>query len=232
MADAAAARDACKQLQRLIAGGGDDDGGSVASASTAATSASGRSGFRALEGGPVLLDEMNRVSLHPSEIKKLGKNLIQGLYSGEGGEEDFSLMTGAPRRRARRRALARGVTSRAPHPTTRLLPALAHVHACARCLLPGRCKRVSSLLKHFWPCAAVAAYACSVRCALCMHMPSWVPSEHHRTCIWLTMHVACFLLAWPAAEKDAIKIKKLKEKQEKQQMAAFRCAPGCACGGV
>ncbi|KAL4442757.1 hypothetical protein ABPG77_006751 [Micractinium sp. CCAP 211/92] len=93
VADDAAARKACRQLQRLIAGGGGDDGGSAASASTAAISASGRSGFRALEGGPVLLDEMNRVSLHPSEIKKLGKNLIQGLYSGEGGEEDFSLMT-------------------------------------------------------------------------------------------------------------------------------------------
>ncbi|KAL4424205.1 hypothetical protein ABPG75_001506 [Micractinium tetrahymenae] len=93
VADEAAAREACRRLQRLIAGGGDDDGASEASASTAATSASGRSGFRALAGGPVLLDEMNRVSLHPSEIKKLGKNLIQGLYSGEGGEEDFSLMT-------------------------------------------------------------------------------------------------------------------------------------------
>lgn len=61
-ADEAAAHEACRKLQRMLAGGG-DDGASDASGSTAATSgtaASGRQGFRALEGGPVLLDEVGR----------------------------------------------------------------------------------------------------------------------------------------------------------------------------
>lgn len=60
VADEAAAHEACRKLQRLLAGGG-DDGASDASGSTAATSttaASSRQGFRALEGGPVLLDEV------------------------------------------------------------------------------------------------------------------------------------------------------------------------------
>lgn len=94
MADDAAAHKACRRLQRLLqgGGGGEDDAASDASGLSAA---GGRpAGFRTLEGGPVLLDEMNRVSVHSSEIKKLGKNMIQGLFSGEGGEEDFSLMTG------------------------------------------------------------------------------------------------------------------------------------------
>ncbi|PSC74057.1 ABC transporter F family member 3 [Micractinium conductrix] len=95
VADEAAAAAACAALQRLLTGGG-DDAASDASGSTAttATTASGRGpGFRALVGGPVLLDEMNRINLHPDEIKKLGKNMIQGLFAGEGTEEDFSLMT-------------------------------------------------------------------------------------------------------------------------------------------
>ncbi|KAL4853778.1 ABC transporter F family member 3 [Chlorella vulgaris] len=80
--DDEAALDACRRLQRLIKG---EDGNAASS---------GASNFRALEGGPVLLDEMNRVSLHPSEVNKIGKNMIQGLFSGDGSaEEDFSLMT-------------------------------------------------------------------------------------------------------------------------------------------
>lgn len=89
--DDAAAHDACRRLQAIFCGGGDDDdAASEASTATTGTAVSGRTGggggggggggtqgFRALEGGPILLDEMNRVSLHPSEIQKLGKNLIQ-----------------------------------------------------------------------------------------------------------------------------------------------------------
>ena len=60
VADEAAAHEACRKLQRLLVGGA-DDGVSDASGSTTATSGtgtSGRQGFRALEGGPVLLDEV------------------------------------------------------------------------------------------------------------------------------------------------------------------------------
>ena len=82
--DEAAARDACRRLHAAVIGGGADDGASEAGSSQAGGSQAGgggggggAKGFRALEGGPVLLDEMNRVTLHPGEIQKLGKNLIQ-----------------------------------------------------------------------------------------------------------------------------------------------------------
>ena len=60
VADDAAAHKACRKLQRLLVGGA-DDGASDARSSTAATcgtGASGRQGFRALEGGPELLNEV------------------------------------------------------------------------------------------------------------------------------------------------------------------------------
>jgi hypothetical protein len=94
-----------RRLHKLITGAGDAadtaNGASRQNGASAPAPTSGRQGaggFRALEGGPVLLDEMSRVSIHPSEIQKLGKNLIQGLYSADGDNEDFSLMTGATRR--------------------------------------------------------------------------------------------------------------------------------------
>ena len=60
VADEAAAHEACRKLQRLLAGGGKDDASDVSSstAATSTTAASSRQGFRALEGGPVLLDEV------------------------------------------------------------------------------------------------------------------------------------------------------------------------------
>lgn len=82
VADEAAARDACRRLHAALTGAG-DDGASEAGSSQAGGAGAGAGGqagagnFRALEGGPVLLDEMNRVTLHPGEIQKLGKNLIQ-----------------------------------------------------------------------------------------------------------------------------------------------------------
>ncbi len=220
VADDAAAREACRQLQRLIAGGGDDDGGSVASASTAATSASGRSGFRALEGGPVLLDEMNRVSLHPSEIKKLGKNLIQGLYSGEGGEEDFSLMTGVPCSQAGLFAcsgLSECAARRHAPAAGALPPAAAHgvAHPAA---LPAMRRSGSFSAGQCMLCARAGPPRRQCQSLFCW---TFVP-------VFATIQRTHSSSVWGAAEKDAIKIKKLKEKQEKQQMAAFRCGLGSA----
>jgi len=79
--DENAAHELCRRLQSALKiesnGGLDMDGGS--------------NGFRALEGGPVLMDEMNKIELHPDDAFN-GKHLIQGVFR-EGDEEDFSLMS-------------------------------------------------------------------------------------------------------------------------------------------
>lgn len=51
-------------------------------------------GFRALDGGPVLMDAMNKSVLHPTDsyLGSKGKNLIQGVFR-EGDDDDFSLMS-------------------------------------------------------------------------------------------------------------------------------------------
>ena len=78
-ADESQAHKLCRQLQQALeldsAGDAKDNG------------------FRALDGGPVLMDEMNKISLNPKDtLKTQGKNLIQGVFR-ETDEEDFSLMS-------------------------------------------------------------------------------------------------------------------------------------------
>eukprot|EP00887_Chlorella_sp_A99_P006972 scaffold2.g6972.t1 len=101
VADEAAARELCAALQQVVLGGGASVGGGVSaggsthgSAALGGTaSARGSTGsFRALAGGPVLMDDIMKVELHPSEVKS-GKHLIQNFIR-EGEEDDsFSLMT-------------------------------------------------------------------------------------------------------------------------------------------
>lgn len=64
MTDEGAALDVCRRLQALL----QPDTGAAAAQPDAA--------FRALAGGPIMLDELNRVSLHPSDVVS-GKHLIQ-----------------------------------------------------------------------------------------------------------------------------------------------------------
>jgi hypothetical protein len=69
VADDDTAREVCRQLQRLLLSNGDGSNGAAAGPAQA-------KGSRALLGGPVLLDEMNKVSLHPSDSFS-AKHLIQ-----------------------------------------------------------------------------------------------------------------------------------------------------------
>lgn len=173
--DDEAALDACRRLQRLIKG---EDGNAASS---------GASNFRALEGGPVLLDEMNRVSVHPSEVNKIGKNMIQGLFSGDGSaEEDFSLMTG---RRHVWESTCLCVRANAGDSSCGA--------ACAAVRRQLLRTHVKLLLLLLCPCSSPCFFS-SDDCAVAAHSAS------------------------TAAEKDAAKIRKQKERTEKQEMAAFR----------
>ncbi len=62
--------------------------------------------------------------------------------------------------------------------------------------------------------------AAAIHCCLCCTLLFLQTSAATNFCC--TLLPACL-----PAEKDAVKIKKLREKQEKQQMAAFRWGQGC-----
>lgn len=106
VADDAAAWDVCRRLQLLLhppasaapANGGAADGQFAANGVGASSD-----GFRALKGGPVLMDELNRVALHPSDLGVSGKNLIQGVFR-ETDDDDFSLMSDKDAAKMKRQA--------------------------------------------------------------------------------------------------------------------------------
>lgn len=75
--DDTAAHDLCRRLQRTF---------------TDTTDATTSSQFRALDGGPRIMEDMNKISLHPSDTFS-GKHLIQGVFREMDSDEDFSLMT-------------------------------------------------------------------------------------------------------------------------------------------
>lgn len=92
VADNAAALEACRKIQALLTSSTnnpDINGNGTNKAGVHISTSS--SSFRALDGGPVVLDAMNKVSLHPSDSFS-AKHLIQGAFR-EGDPEDFSLMT-------------------------------------------------------------------------------------------------------------------------------------------
>lgn len=81
------AHELCRRLQRALQLNSDPRANGASEASTMAANG----GFRALAGGPVVMDDLTQVTLHPSDSFS-GKNLIQGVFR-EGDEEDFSLMS-------------------------------------------------------------------------------------------------------------------------------------------
>ena len=106
MADDAAAWDVCRRLQQLLhppAGAAPADADADASAGVHAAPPSSSGSFRALKGGPVLMDDLNRVALHPSDLGVPGKNLIQGVFR-ETENDDFSLMSDKDAAKMRRQA--------------------------------------------------------------------------------------------------------------------------------
>lgn len=86
------AHEVCRKLQKLL--GGTEIGVDSSSKDNIEESnlkSKGKETFRTLTGGPVLLDEFNKISLHPSD-KFDGKALIQGVFR-EGDAEDYSVMS-------------------------------------------------------------------------------------------------------------------------------------------
>ncbi|KAL4515714.1 hypothetical protein Ndes2437B_g07137 [Nannochloris sp. 'desiccata'] len=97
-ADDAAAHDLCRQLQRKLETSNTSANGTTANgaAGTGVNGASNgtsningnnssnnsNSGFRALAGGPILMDDMTSINLHPSDSFS-GKHLIQGHEKAE-----------------------------------------------------------------------------------------------------------------------------------------------------
>eukprot|EP00890_Picochlorum_soloecismus_P002952 jgi/Picsp_1/3658/NSC_06495-R1_abc transporter family protein len=81
------AHEVCRKLQQAVQENALQNGGTGKATPSCEE-------FRALEAGPMVMNNVDKCSLHPSDAKKSGKDLIQGIFTCNGeDDESFSLMS-------------------------------------------------------------------------------------------------------------------------------------------